>query len=103
MMATRMMPSVRLCSTVCVVKWTRSLRSRNGTIFTPGGRMCSFSSFTFVVNGVQRRVGFGALAQQHDAFDHVVVVDDVAVGAMDRLADLAQADLRALRHRRRCP
>ena len=46
MITTRMMPSVRLCSTVWVVKCTRSLRSMNGTIFTPGGRMWSFSSFT---------------------------------------------------------
>ncbi len=38
------MPSVRLCSTVCVVSSSRSLRSRNGTTFTPFGRMCSFSS-----------------------------------------------------------
>ena len=52
-----------------------------------------------LVDGLQRRVGIGALAQQHDAFDHVVVVDDLAVRAMNRLADLAQPDLRALRHR----
>ena len=32
---TRMMPSVRLCITVSVVRCTRSLRSRNGTTFTP--------------------------------------------------------------------
>ena len=50
---------------------------------------------------VQRGVGVRALAQQHDAFDHVVVVDDLAVGAMDRLADLAQPDLRPLRDRAR--
>ena len=37
---TSRIPSVRLCMTVCVVKCTRSLRSRNGTIFTPGGRKC---------------------------------------------------------------
>ena len=43
---------------------------------------------------------FGALAQQHDAFDHVVVVDDRAVLAMDRLADLPEPDLRPLRHGR---
>ena len=55
-----------------------------------------------VVNAVQRGVGFGAFAQQHDAFDHVVVVDDLAVRAVNRLADLAQPDLRALLHRARC-
>ena len=32
-------PSVRLCSTVCVVKCSRSLRSMKGTSFTPLGRI----------------------------------------------------------------
>ena len=53
----------------------------------------------FFVDRLQRGVGFGAFAQQHDAFHHIVVVDDLAVGAMNRLADLAQPDLRPLRHR----
>ena len=39
------------------------------------------------------------LCAEDDALDHVVVVDDFAVGAMDGPADLAQADLRPLRHR----
>ena len=64
--------------------------------------MCSFSSVDLLVDGFQRGVGIGALAQQHDAFHHVVVVDDLAVVAMDRLADLAQPDLRALRDTGRC-
>ena len=61
--------------------------------------MCSFSSSDLGVDGVQGLVGVGALAQQHDAFHHVVVIDDLAVVAVDRLADLAQPDLRPLRHR----
>ena len=47
MMATRIMPSVRLCSTVCVVKCSRSLRSMNASSVTPLGRICAFSCFTF--------------------------------------------------------
>ena len=46
----------------------------------------------------QRRVRVGAFAQQHDAGDHVVVVDDLAVLAADRAGELAQPDLRPLRH-----
>ena len=45
-----------------------------------------------VVDGLQRRVRIRALAQQHDAFHHVVVVDDLAVLPMNRLPDLAQPD-----------
>ncbi len=51
------------------------------------------------VNRVENGVGVGALAQQNDALDHVAVVDHLAVGAMDRFADLAQADFRPLRNR----
>ena len=39
MTVTRIIPSVRLCSTVCNVKCSRSLRSSMGTTVTPGGRM----------------------------------------------------------------
>ena len=96
--ATSAMPSVRLCSTVCVVKCTRLLRSRNGTIFTPGGRKPSVQLLNLVVDGFQSGIGIGALAQQDDAFHHVGVIEHRAVGAVDRLADLSQADLRPLRH-----
>jgi hypothetical protein len=51
-----------------------------------------------LVNEVQRFVGPRALAQQHDAGDHVVVVQDFAVGAVNRLGELPQPDLRTLRH-----
>ena len=46
---TRMIPSVRLCSTVWVVKCSRSLLSMKGISFTPCGRMWSFSSCTFLL------------------------------------------------------
>ena len=49
---------------------------------------------------VQRRVRIGALPQEHDALDDIVVVDDPAVCSMDRLPVPAQPDLRALCHRR---
>ena len=55
------------------------------------------------VNAVQRRRRIRALAQEHDAFDHIVVIDHHAVGAVDGLADLPQTNLRPLRHDRRCP
>ena len=54
----------------------------------------------FFVDRVQRGIGIRAFAQQDDAFDDIVVIDHFAVRAMNRLADLAQADLRALRDRR---
>ena len=46
----------------------------------------------------QRGVRLRALAQQHDARDHVVVIDDVAVGQMPRPPELAQPHLGALFH-----
>ena len=46
MMVTRIIPSPRLCNTVPSVNSSRSLRSIIGSIFTPGGRMRSLSSFT---------------------------------------------------------
>ena len=51
------------------------------------------------MDALQGRVGIVALLQQHDALDDVVVVDDLAVDAMNGLADLAQADLRPLHDR----
>jgi reverse gyrase len=51
----------------------------------------------FLVNSLQRRVRLGAFAQQHDAGNHIVVIDDLSVLVPDRPGELAQADLRALR------
>ena len=50
-----------------------------------------------LVDALQNRVGVVAFLQQHDAFDGVGIIDDRAVGAMGRAADLAQANLRPLR------
>ena len=98
MIETRIMPAVRLCSTVSTVYFTRSERSRKGTTFTPLGRMPLLSLFDFGVNALQNRVGVVALLQQHDAFDGVGIVDDRAVGPVGGFADLAQANLGALRN-----
>ncbi len=59
--------------------------------------------FDLVVNAGQRGVGIGAFAQQHDAFHHIVVVNNLAIGAVNGFADLAQADFGALHHRRDIP
>jgi len=99
---TRTIPAVRLRSTVSTVNLTRSERSRKGTILTPG----QYSGVVFVsveladlfVDAFQHRVGVGALLQQHDAFHGVGIVDDVAVGQVSGFADLAEANLGALRH-----
>ena len=53
--------------------------------------------FDFLVNGRRAFVGIRALAQQHDAFHDVVVIDDFPVGGMNRFADLPEADFGALR------
>jgi hypothetical protein len=51
------------------------------------------------LDGLQRGVRLGALPQQHDAFDHIAVVHESAVGPMNRLANLTQPDLGPLRDR----
>src|ERR1035438_5126308 len=48
------------------------------------------------VDGVEGFVGVGAFAQKDDAFHDVAVISDLAVGVVDRLADLPEADLGAL-------
>ena len=48
------------------------------------------------VDALQRRVRIRALPQQHDAGDHVIVVDDLSVLQMPRSRELAQPDLRPL-------
>src|ERR1700730_10099947 len=44
------------------------------------------------VNRIECGIGFGAFAEQDDTFDRVVVVEDFAVSAMDRLPDFAKPD-----------
>ena len=53
--------------------------------------------------GRQHRVGACAFSQQHDAFDDIVVVENRAVFAMNRLCRSAQPDLGPLRDDGRCP
>ena len=50
------------------------------------------------VQRIQRGIGLRALAQQHDAFHDVVIVDDCAIFAADGLAQLAQPHLGRLHH-----
>ena len=50
------------------------------------------------VQGRQGLFGIGAFAQQHDALHHVIVVVNLAVLAMQRLAEFPQADFGPLRH-----
>src|SRR5262249_23398037 len=45
------------------------------------------------VNGFERRISVGALPQEHDPSHDVVVVEDVSVGAVDRLTELAESNL----------
>ena len=52
----------------------------------------------FLVNTLQRRVRLGVLPQQHDAGNHIVVIDDPAVRVPGRPGKLAQAYLRTLRN-----
>src|SRR5216683_6770499 len=52
----------------------------------------------FGFDTLERRLGFGALAEQDDALYHVVVVDDMAVLSMNRLSIAAQPDLGTLSH-----
>ena len=49
------------------------------------------------VNALHRRRRVRAFAHEHDAFHDVVVVNHHAVGAMNGLSDLPQANLRPLR------
>ena len=70
---TRPMPTSRLCSTLCVVTWTSSVRWLKILIFIPGGR--SFLLLDLLdllldrLGDLQRLL---VLPHQHDALDHVV-------------------------------
>jgi hypothetical protein len=50
------------------------------------------------VNSLQRRVGVGAFAQQRNPGNHIVVIDELSILVPDRPRELAQPDLRTLRH-----
>ena len=110
MSATRKMPSVRLWSTVAVVSWRRSLRSRKGTIFTPGGRTWSLSSSTLAWMPSRVVSEFSpfcsrtmpsttSLSSMSLPSSRRMSLGSIAAGAvfgLAGLADLAEADLWAL-------
>jgi len=49
-----------------------------------------------LVERVQRGIGLRALAQQHDAFHHIVIIDDGAIFAPNCLSQLTQTNSRGL-------
>ena len=52
----------------------------------------------FFVNSFQRGIGVGTFAEKHDAGNHVVVIDELAILVADGAGELAEADFRALRN-----
>ena len=59
--------------------------------------------FHRLVDAIHGRRGVRALAHEHDAFHHVVVVFHDSVRAVNRPPDLPQPDLWPLRHRGNVP
>ena len=57
----------------------------------------------FLVNASQRRVRLGAFSQQHDAGNHIVVVDDLPVFAVNGPARTGRAGSSDPAQRRQCP
>src|SRR5579871_2940698 len=61
------------------------------------GRQDSFVQLLLLgFDRLKRGLGFGAFAQEHDALDDVVIVENFAIGAVDGFSDLAQTDSLAL-------
>src|SRR6266481_1687364 len=56
-----------------------------------------------LVDGGERFIGIGSLAQQHDALDYIVVVDNVSVSAVNGLAIFSQANFWPLLNRADIP
>src|ERR1700682_2039538 len=54
--------------------------------------------FDFLMNRHKRGVGISTLSEQHNSFDHVVIVEDVPVSAMNRFADSPKAYFGSLRN-----
>ena len=78
----------RVMHQIAAIQMRDKLHSRRGAgpaVFAPVqfGDLC--------VQRLERGIGFGAFAQQDDAFDHVVVIDDRAIFAADRFAQLPKA------------
>ena len=84
-----------------VVQQVAAIEERND--LDSRGQNLIVELFDLGVDAHQGRIGIVTLLQQHDALDHIAVVDDLAIHTMNGLADLAQADLRPLHDRRRYP
>src|ERR1700693_3057250 len=52
----------------------------------------------FLMNGLQRGLGFCSLSQKHDAFHDIVVIDYFSVFTMNRFSNLAQPDFGTLHY-----
>jgi hypothetical protein len=85
-----MIPFVRLSSTV--------LEKGNDLYTLRQDVVIEF--FDFGADAGNGGVGIVTLLQEHDAFDHIGVVNDLAVFSMDRTANLPQPDFGALCDRR---
>src|SRR5712692_863847 len=66
----------------------------------PGWKLALVQVLHLFMQRLKCGVELGALAQQHNALYDVVVVDHAPVFAMGRFTDLAEPDLRTLRHHR---
>jgi hypothetical protein len=88
----------RLCRTVCVVYSHQIVCGRGyGTIFTPGGRICSFNSLTISVDAIQGGFAVPRLcAERRCLRPRRYRRQPLSVDPMNGLADLAQPDLRSL-------
>ena len=100
------MPTTRLCSTLCVVTWTRSVRWLKILMFIPLGRSLSSLDLLHLLGDLLgRRQRLLVLPHQDDALDDVVLVGSsradgaaagrrsrAAAGADDHLGDLADED-----------
>ena len=54
----------------------------------------------FLMQSFERRFGIGAFPHRHPRGNHIVVVDDLSVFTANGPAELAEPDLRTLRHHR---
>ena len=70
----------------------------NGTIFTPGGKIWSFISFTFASSPLSAASASAPFRIGTTPDDHVVVVDDLSILTANRPCELAEPDLRTLRN-----
>ena len=93
-----MIPSVRLCKHGVGGQMNQVAAVEERDHLHAGRKNAVVQLLHFLVDRHERRVGLGALAQQHDAGDHVVVIDDLSIRQVPRPRELAQPDLGALLH-----